>query len=157
MILFLDFDGVLHAPKKDGLFARVSQFEEALEKHPQIEIIISSSWRESHSLEQLKAIFTKDFSKRIKGVTPVFEFEPVEWADGSGFFMGSQGLRQKEIEAYMGENYPPHTPWIAIDDMPELFSEDASLIYTPEGFNEKSIEELDHWVKAIKGRPVFSI
>ena len=154
MVLFLDFDGVLHAPRVDVLFARVPLFEQALNQYPNLDIVVSSSWRESHSLEELRSYFSQEFQPRLLGVTPVFPLHLVKWADDSGFFLGSQGLRQKEVEDYMFNHYPNATPWIAIDDQPELFSEDASLIYTPNGFDEKSIEELAHWVKAVQGKPI---
>lgn len=155
MVLFLDFDGVLHQPVKDVLFARVPAFEQALLLHPNLEIVISSSWRESHTLEQMRFFFSPSFRERIIDVTPVFEYQEVERADGCGVFLGCQGLRQKEIEQYMEQNHPPSTPWIALDDMPELFNGDNNLIYTPNGFDDSSIESLNHWVRAVQGKPTF--
>jgi hypothetical protein len=37
---------------------------------PEVEIVISSSWRETHFLEDLKANFSASLRGRIIGVTP---------------------------------------------------------------------------------------
>lgn len=47
MILFLDFDGVMHpdlCPRSEW-FERLPMFERWLRGHDQIEVVISSSWR----------------------------------------------------------------------------------------------------------------
>ena len=43
-ILFLDFDGVLH-PGNRGTFERAPMLEMWLLKHPEVDVVISSSWR----------------------------------------------------------------------------------------------------------------
>ncbi|WP_205895069.1 HAD domain-containing protein [Metapseudomonas otitidis] len=56
MILFLDFDGVLH-PEYDGqatpadvVFCHLPRFEAVMRDHPEVEIVISSTWREQFPL-----------------------------------------------------------------------------------------------------------
>jgi hypothetical protein len=44
IIMFLDFDGVLH-PKMNGTFEHMDNLKKVLDKYPQIDIVISSSWR----------------------------------------------------------------------------------------------------------------
>ena len=56
-ILFLDFDGVLH-PDGIALFSRLGLLEEYLLKMPEIEIVISSTWRETQGFDELKNYFS---------------------------------------------------------------------------------------------------
>lgn len=54
-LLFLDFDGVLHpAPGSDELaFNKAEELAQTLIKNP-CKVVISSSWRFHHTLEQIK-------------------------------------------------------------------------------------------------------
>lgn len=69
MILFLDFDGVLHtafnasSPKDD--FKKLPLLEKWLRRHPEVNIVISSSWREVMSMASLKEIFSEDLRNRV--------------------------------------------------------------------------------------------
>ncbi len=73
MILFLDFDGVLHPEpcySDSDLFCHRPLFESVMREFPDIEIVISSTWRQNRSLAQLKALFSDDIAACIVGVTP---------------------------------------------------------------------------------------
>ena len=76
MILFLDFDGVLHPwdPKTNlnekQMFSLKPLLENTLRNFPDVEIVITSSWRQKYSLEKLRHLFSAEFSSRIIGVTP---------------------------------------------------------------------------------------
>ena len=77
MILFLDFDGVLH-PEYDGqatpadvVFCHLPRFEAVMRDYPEVEIVISSMWREQFPLDALRARFSPDIAGRIIGATPV--------------------------------------------------------------------------------------
>ena len=113
MIVLLDFDGVLH-PQYEGqsvpvnvAFCHRAQFEAVMREFPQVEIVISSTWREQFSLDELRAWFSADIAARIidtielqKRIAPprmvaLREWEIVTWLMGPG--------RQDE-------------PWIALDD-----------------------------------------
>lgn len=66
MLLFLDFDGVLH-PQYDGeptpvseLFCHLPRFESILQDFPSVEIVISSTWRNQFTLEELRSRFSPD-------------------------------------------------------------------------------------------------
>ena len=69
-LLFLDFDGVLHPTHFAGEdpFNRVHLLEETLEGS-NIEIVISSSWRFTHSLEKLQKLLPNSISSLVIGVT----------------------------------------------------------------------------------------
>lgn len=64
MILFLDFDGVLHPwdPKtqlsEQQMFSLKPLLENTLRTFPNVEIVITSSWRQKYSLEKLRHLFS---------------------------------------------------------------------------------------------------
>lgn len=113
MILFLDFDGVLHAdPCYDEamLFCHLPRFEAILRDFPSAEIVISSTWRETRKVEQLRSFFSPDIASRIIGVTP-------SWRDASHLFsIIGPYFRQVEIEAWMRASSRPWEDWVVIDD-----------------------------------------
>lgn len=136
-ILFLDFDGVLH-PDGIALFSQLPVFETYIQKMPRIEIVISSTWREDHSIEKLRGYFSHFVQSRITGVTPSLE---------DGYDCGG---RQREIHAYLdsaGLNIENCT-WIAIDDM-ALFFENGYphllLTDSSKGFTEADGDALLEW------------
>lgn len=141
-LIFLDFDGVLHN-SGGPLFANLPLFESYLGQMPDIEVIISSSWREGRSVAELKIIFSPKYRHQICGTTPSLEccFEC--------------GGRQKEIEAFLFiNNYSElDTQWVAIDDMVALFSPDYKhLIATDSefGFGITEGKLLLEWYKQAK-------
>lgn len=86
-IIFLDFDGVLH-PDGVGLFSRLPLLESFLSRMPEAEIVVSSTWREDHTLDELRQFFSPELRQRISGVTPSLD---------DGYELGG---RQKEIQSY---------------------------------------------------------
>lgn len=70
MLLFLDFDGVLH-PVSGEPFQCLPRLEALLRDNPRIDVVLSTSWRLLHSLDELRAFFTQDLQRRIIGQTPV--------------------------------------------------------------------------------------
>lgn len=113
MHLFLDFDGVLHPEPcydRSRLFCQLPLFEAVLKDFPDVNIIISSTWRESLTLKELMAFFSDDIGRRIVGVTP--RFEDVQDEESFGRY-----VRQDEIVAWMRKNEPQNSEhWIALDD-----------------------------------------
>src|SRR5437764_815182 len=74
MILFLDFDGVLHPDPcchQDQLFCRLPLLEALLRELPSVDIVISSNWRANRSLGELRQLFSPDIGRRIIGMTPL--------------------------------------------------------------------------------------
>lgn len=113
MILFLDFDGVLH-PEHDGeptpaeqVFCHLPRFESVMRDFPNIEIVISSMWRYEFTLDQLRARFSPDIAARIIGVTP-----KTERIDGKYL----PARREGEILDWLATTSCESTPWIALDD-----------------------------------------
>lgn len=128
MILFLDFDGVLHPfHRPNGALVLLPEFERVVRDYPRLDIVISSSWRTGYSLEELRAFFSDDIAERIIDVTPVL---PIT---------GNLFVREAEIEAWLDTAGRRAEPWVALDDSELFFSPGcASLILVdPEfGFND---------------------
>lgn len=135
MILFLDFDGVLHpAPNNNSTdFSALPLFETWLREHEQVKLVISSSWREIMSLDVLKAIFSADLHDRVIDKCPIIEF------------IGTEELwRHKEIMEWIRINeYTGH--WLALDDRVSAFPKSLYQLIacqTKIGIDSKVLEEL---------------
>jgi hypothetical protein len=122
--LFLDFDGVTHPEPslKADEFCALPLIEDVLRDFPDVEVVISSSWRTVFSLEQLRGFFSAELAQRVVGVTPSSKTTTDAWLPGSS--MGYE--REFECESWMRQNRPWGTPWLAIDDRPHWFRPDCT-------------------------------
>lgn len=123
MILFLDFDGVMHANFKDAPFSRAPLLWELLRALPAAKVVISSSWREDQEYERLLKFLIRnggeDLKHRFLGVNPIVRNYRVD-------------DRQRECKKWLVDNN--HTGvWIAIDDMPELFAKGHPNLHVTDG------------------------
>lgn len=144
MILFVDFDGVLHTqniflrrcspadrrflPDDEKRFVtwnhqRVVAADGKLFTHAErlaltldtvsvdvdIRIVISSSWRTHFSLEKLISFLPARIQHRVVGMTPVLDAS------------NPDGMRRLECETWLNMRGMASCPWLALDDMPELF------------------------------------
>ncbi len=128
-VMFLDFDGVTHPEPCDDaqLFDSLSLIEEELIRFDGVHIVVSSSWREHYSLDQLRAHFCADLRPRVIGVTPSIKRPSSTWLPGHV----SRHEREWEIESWMKENRSWGTPWLAIDDRAHWFTpESPNLLLT---------------------------
>ena len=117
MILFLDFDGVLHPEPcydKQSLFCCLPRLENVLRDFPKVRVVISSTWRETRSLSEIQSSFSADISSRIIGMTP-------SWRDLPDLLEVVGYQRQTEVEAWLRGSEEPWLSWIAIDDKAFLF------------------------------------
>jgi hypothetical protein len=134
MILFLDFDGVLHPfHRPAGVFALLPHFERVMRDLADVEIVISSTWREANSLDTLRSLFSPDIRKRIIDVTPVFNVAEL------------LHVREAEIAAWLRATGREGEPWVALDDTAVLFSPGCGnliLVDTDIGFSEETEREL---------------
>lgn len=131
MILFLDFDDVTHPQPcfHENVFCRLHLIESVLRERElrDVQIVISSSWREHHSLDDMREFFSRDIQGRVIGVTPDL---PKLASDGLPD-QAPEFERERECQAWIQTNRPPGTPWLAIDDRPHWFSPDcANLLVT---------------------------
>lgn len=112
MILFLDFDDVSHPEPcyhEAKLFSYLPRLKNVLRDFPEIQIVISSTWRDKRSLNELKAFFSEDIADRIIGTTPAWREIP-EIIDTIGY------QRHAEIEGWLRRSGRPWINWLAIDD-----------------------------------------
>jgi hypothetical protein len=111
-LLFLDFDGVLHPElaSYEQLFCHVPRLEAVLRDFPEVEVVISSSWREHSTLDELRARFSPDIAARMVGMTPVLARET-----------RSGPRREREILAWLQSSGRTDEKWLALDDTEWLF------------------------------------
>ena len=113
MILFLDFDGVLHPQYEDQpvpadvAFCHLPQFEAVIREFPAVEIVISSTWREQFSLANLRSRFSPDIASRIIGTTLLAKDQVTPRL---------VERREWEIVAWITVQGRSNEPWIALDD-----------------------------------------
>jgi hypothetical protein len=119
-VVFLDFDGVTHPEPcidKD-LFCRLEDIASVLNRYTQVEVVISSSWRNHYKLSELQDFLSAIPPSRIIDVTPSIKQPSSIWLPSSL----PEFERQWEIETWMKVNRPWGTPWLAIDDRPRWFA-----------------------------------
>jgi HAD domain in Swiss Army Knife RNA repair proteins len=95
LLVFLDFDGVLHPfndRRTERAFCYLPRFEAVLRDFPQAKVVITSTQREDKSVPELRALFSPDVAGSIVGATPI---EPIRSADDLA------GSRHREILAYL--------------------------------------------------------
>ena len=129
MILFLDFDGVSHpepyAP--EAAFTQLPLIESVVRERVHVAIVVSSSWRESHSLDELRNFFAPDLQPRVVGVTPDL------WDQA----LAPAYVRERECLAWLAANRPAGTRWLAIDDRLAFFQPNCPNLFltdTMQGF-----------------------
>lgn len=112
VILFLDVDGVLHpllGHERQPLSC-LPRLANVLQDFPEVLIVVSSTWRLTRSLEDMRAIFPVDLRDRVIGATAVPGYEP------------RPGARQYEALTWL-DGYDQAAQWVALDDYaPHYFS-----------------------------------
>jgi hypothetical protein len=117
MILFLDFDGVLHTDpcySEARLFEHAPRLAAAIESFPELSIVLSTAWRQQHPLHALIAPLPLAVRERVVGVTPDFSLAGTPPAL-------IPYRRQAECHCWLHENGQADAQWLAIDDRPSLF------------------------------------
>jgi hypothetical protein len=118
LILFLDFDGVLHpdpCSESKRLFEHAPRLVETLEPFAEVEVVASTAWRNLMSFDRLRALLPPRLAARMLGITPTF-----------GTFDAVTTLvpyrRQAECAQWLRVNKRPADAWLALDDRPHWFS-----------------------------------
>lgn len=105
--IYLDYDGTvgrLPYPENGDCLEHLSSLQAILRSFPRVDVVISSSWRHTRSLEQLRQLYDEDLRNRIIGSTP--------WLLGK--------KRVVEIRAHRRET--GHTGrFLVLDDIPGEF------------------------------------
>lgn len=146
MILFLDFDGVLHPfpmAQSDRQFSATLPLWKVLENIPEISVIITSTWREKYSFSELVGLLVahggERFADRFIGITPILE--------STSAYM--PGIRQREIESWLSNNVPENTPYLILDDIEEYFDSSCKNLYLVDGvtgLTENDVEMIALWL-----------
>lgn len=134
MILFLDFDGVLHPvfPRADlpdaenQLLSYLPRLEAVLRDFPAVRIVVASDWRRRHSLQELQGFFAEDLRGRLVSTTPILPRTEETWT----------GHRQQEALTWLTENNLVGASWAALDDDPENWHPGAQLVLCDDGFRD---------------------
>lgn len=144
IVVFLDFDGVLHPQPcwQENVFCRLELVEDVLREFKDcVEIVVSSSWRDHFSQDDLRHMFSSELRHLVIGVTPSIVTPSPRWVIGQS----PPWEREFEIETWLEGNRTLDTPWIALDDRPEWFRDDCPnlLVTDPAyGFAENQQQTL---------------
>lgn len=139
-IIFLDFDGVLHPDPcryQSDILCHLPRFEEVLRDFPDVEVVISSAWRQDQSIEDLRSYFSPDIARRVIDVTP-------HWSEVDHLFkLIGPYERQVEIEGWIGQS-GRKIRWIAIDDRSYWFQPELkNLVCCETGVGLNNERELE--------------
>lgn len=118
MILFLDYDGVLHPdPCFDParMFAFAPRLALCLAEFPEVDIVLSTSWRHEKPLDDLVAPLLPAMQSRVVGITPHFgDFRPAPHL--------TPYRREAECVQWLVSHGAADREWVALDDRPSLFT-----------------------------------
>lgn len=127
-ILYLDFDGVLHPehcywhPRKGpylkapghSLFEHLALLERLLEPHPEVRIVLSTTWVQTYQFSESTHKLGPSLRPRVIGATYHIGM------DREGFRDMPRGL---QVLSDVGRRQP--SAWIALDDDPTGWPTDA--------------------------------
>lgn len=146
MLLFLDFDGVLHSAyafRQEQMFSQVPLFERFFRQpeNAHIQFVISSTWRSGRDLAALRRPFSPDIATRIIGKTPEHvAISPI-------------APREQEILCYLADNLIPNEPWLALDDARSYFHHHSQRVHfcaADTGLTERDLTELAQLIHRVK-------
>lgn len=104
-ILFLDIDGIVHsgesADEPTEYWCWLPVLVELLAPHPDVVVVVHSSWRYEHTLTELRTVLG-ELGHRVIDATP-------------------RARRWESIEWWMSQNCRQVSSWRILDDAPEQF------------------------------------
>ena len=121
-LLFLDFDGVCHPVgcPVDQLFCHLDMLQDWLRRRPGVDVVISSSWRAVHPLDEMVSYFAEDLQGRVLGATPLHHHAGLAAADVA--LTAPVHKRHFEVLAWLAGSADPRRRWTALDDQNMLFA-----------------------------------
>jgi len=148
VILFLDFDGVLHSSRaSEPLFVAVPRLARWLDGWAGVDVVISSSWREIHPQHELVEMLGPVIGGRVVGCTPMLaRARMLAWDRSIGTGEAPAHLRQREVLAWLASSWQPRRPWVALDDQAFLFKPGCGqlvLCKPHEGVTAATLVKLD--------------
>lgn len=147
MILFVDFDGVLHPNSDDSdHFSCAPLLWELLRRHRDVRVVLSTGWRFERPLDELRRLACQnggeDVAERVIDATPLLRHDADEQS------------RERDCLAWLAANKRDGEPWLALDDMPGLFSRGASNLYQvnpKRGLMPYDVERISALVRTLAG------
>jgi hypothetical protein len=156
MILFLDFDGVLHPDPcfdEARLFERAPLLAAALGLFPEVAVVLSTSWRTQCAFDQLLAGLPAGLRERVIDVTPTFAM-----AGTPPPLLPYR--RQAECLQWLRASGDAQAPWVALDDRASLFTpycEQLVLCDSLQGFDTAAAARLHGKLKHARQRLARSV
>ncbi len=141
MILFLDFDGVLHPDPcfhERRLFERAPRLAAVLKEFPEVVIVLSTAWRSQRSLPELTAQLPASLKERVIGTTP--EYSQITAPPHLRPYR-----RHAECLDWLQSKGESTAQWVALDDRPSLFAplcEQLIVCNSTLGFNAATANRL---------------
>ena len=129
MILFLDYDGVLHPDEaflvkgrpmlraEGELFMWAPILADICAPHPRLQIVLSTSWVRMLGFNRARAFLPDDLSRRVIGAT--WHTAMARHAEGSHRMENSwftEASRYEQIARYVSRAGQRAAHWVAIDD-----------------------------------------
>lgn len=151
MILFLDFDGVLHPHlRHEPDFCHNELLWQILRACPDAQVVFSTSWRDIYSPAEMVVFVTngggEDLAHRFIGFTPNLEKE------------GRYGRRDLEIQSWIDTD-AYNRQWLAIDDVPELFNGGHPNLYIVDGnrgITDADVSLITARIQSLPGKSAFT-
>lgn len=129
-VLFLDIDGVLH-PNTDESLSQLPLLLDMLERNPNLQIVMSSSWRADIDDNFIVNKFGIAFDLALVGATPY-------------------GLKSRSDEINAFVKYYKVDKYIILDDRKDLFKQDDdNIIFTQthRGLTKQHVKLINEWLK----------
>lgn len=147
MIVFLDFDGVLHPEtgNADDLFCGRPVLWDILRARPDLSVVFSTSWRESYRPDALLDFVTaqggEDLRHRFIGQTPVVPVAP-----------GADDYWRRELEclAWLSENKWDPSRWLALDDVEYWFAISSPSLYLVDSLTGLTDEDIPAILESLR-------
>lgn len=150
LYIFLDIDGVLIREKQnDETYSSTESynqftpeclaiFEQTLRQYTNYRIVISSAWGSLFSLEEIRSYFSTDIGQNVVGAMTMTE-------DTETYF------RYRDVLQYLEDYQLKYTSWVAIDDIPQHYPSDTSLIVINSkiGFDQKAAKTLEIYLEMV--------
>jgi hypothetical protein len=151
VILFLDFDGVLHPDPcrdREHLFESAPRLAQVVEAFPDLGVVLSTSWRLTHPFSDLLLPLPRELRNRVLGRTPAY-----------GEFAAVPALapyrRHAECLQWLREHELAEGPWFALDDRPAWFApycENLVECHPARGFDEAVAARLSSLLQMARAR-----
>lgn len=144
--LFLDFDGVLHPEfcHPNQHFSCLPHLEAAVRRVPDCEIVIASTWRLNHPLQDMLRSFSPDIAARVVGVTPFV----IHLTDIPDSLLAYE--REAECQAWLRSNDRAHLPWLALDDRSWIYRPFNRHLYLVDGRKGLQASDVDPLVQRLQ-------